>query len=110
MDDLIAFLEARLAEDEQVVHESGDVEPVWDDYKLFVLDDDYKHNTVVVPGLRVLRDVQADRDLITAYREAKAYYDANTHVPAGEVTGLGAALKIRAARFAKHKDYPKEQS
>ncbi len=113
---LIAFLEARLAEDEQVVQEAHKplfanpaAERTWEDYALFVLDDDYRHNTIVAPEDRVLADVKADRDLIAAYREAQAYYAAHRQAPAGEAYGLATALKIRVARFAAHPDYPKDQ-
>ncbi|MFI7630249.1 DUF6221 family protein [Microbispora rosea] len=112
MDELIAFLEARLAEDEQVVEEAH--KPLfapapartWEDYALFVLDDDYRHDTIVAPEDRVLADVKADRDLIAAYREAEAHYAANLHAHPGELSGLRTALQIRAARFAAHPDYP----
>ncbi|WP_433357671.1 DUF6221 family protein (plasmid) [Microtetraspora malaysiensis] len=57
---------------------------------------------------RVLREIKADRDLIAAYREARAYYGANPHAPAGELHGLLTALKIRAARFDRQPGYQEE--
>lgn len=106
MDELIAFLEARLTEDEKVVQEAHKpifatpAERTWEDYALYVQDDDYRHNTIVAPEDRVLADIKADRDLIAEYRQAKTYWEAY---------GLVTALKIRAARFATHPDYPKDQ-
>lgn len=53
----------------------------------------------------VLLDVQADRKLIAKFDEAVAWYEANPAAPAGEVTGLYTAIKIRAQRFDRHEDW-----
>jgi hypothetical protein len=50
----------------------------------------------------VLRDVASGRKLIAAFEEARAFYDAHTSAPAGELHGLLTALKIYAERYADH--------
>lgn len=110
MSDLIEFLRARLVEDEAVAREADDDRWTYE-YGEFRSrgGDDFEHILRHDPA-RVLADVKADRDLIAAYREAEAYYATRRQAPAGELHGLATALRIRAARFAAHPDYPKGQA
>lgn len=52
----------------------------------------------------VLRLVARDRQLIADYEEAEAYYSANLTAPAGELHGLGTALKAAAAFWLPKED------
>lgn len=47
----------------------------------------------------VLRRTAADRALLAEYEQARAFYDANRSVPAGEVSGLRTALEILARGY-----------
>ena len=61
-DDLVAFLREKLAATERIARQvtvhDGDGEPLW------VLDDDYKHDTLVVEASWVLADVEAKRAIV----------------------------------------------
>lgn len=59
-DDLAAFLLARIAEDEQVVIAA----PGTEGNELYVLDDDYRHNLIVISRTRVLAECEAKRRIV----------------------------------------------
>ncbi|MFF4417070.1 DUF6221 family protein [Streptosporangium sp. NPDC001559] len=63
---LAAFIEARLAEDERTLLEAGDTDPA-PNHQLYVLDDDYRHNQVVIPTSRARRELEAKRKLLAAH-------------------------------------------
>lgn len=96
-DPRLTFIEARLAEDELTLHEAGDAESAPGDYKLYVWDDDYRHNTVVIPPSRARRELEAKRKLLAAHLD---YYgsedDEGYPIP---------TLSILAGVWADHEDY-----
>lgn len=65
MDDLTAWLRACLDDDERVANEAGPNE--LDDSRLFVLDDDYRHDKVIIPVARVLDEIDVKRRIIEAH-------------------------------------------
>lgn len=119
MDDLIAFLNARLDEDEAAARTAAAASPTpWTIAGAWLLDatglavvlDENLNYEETFPHIvrhdpaRVLRDVEADRKLITAFKQA----DADAQYPdydGGYATGLEDAAKIRAERFSDHPDY-----
>lgn len=96
---IVGFLLARLAEDVAVVDEAGKADgQSWPrDHALSVLDDDYRHDTIVVEAPRVLRDVEMCRKLIAAHVDY--YGDESDHlypIP---------TLSLLAERYSTHDDY-----
>jgi Family of unknown function (DUF6221) len=59
---------------------------------------------------RALREVEAGRKLLTRYAEAREFFErpVNAGYPAGEVTGLRMAIRCRAAIWDGHPDYRPE--
>lgn len=126
MGDLVAFLRARLDEDEQwalltaAATAAQEVRP-WRFDREDVFAEGGERMAVarsksVAPHIarhdpfRVLRDVEADRKLLAEYQQAEAkrpHDDAEyAHGYAdGLADGLLLAVKIRAARFSDHPDY-----
>ena len=108
MTDLVAFLRARLDEDEA---------------NSAVIHVDYCFEVLEPPGVcncgypaRVLRDVEADRKLLAALEAAQREqpvpdswgddpYDPAVSFSAGEYAGLLPAAKFRAAVYSDHPDY-----
>jgi hypothetical protein len=109
--DLVAFVAARLDEDEAAANEihrprhcgsvdrdgEFDPDPIW-------CGCDYP--------ARVLREVEADRKLIAAYVTARKavppvddWYEVADGVKVGLADGLEHAVKIRAARLSDHPGY-----
>jgi Family of unknown function (DUF6221) len=117
-DALVAFLTARLDEDDQQLRKLlcraqnvslelqepkllGRHIPGWDSW-----------GDVEKLCVRALREAEADRALIAAYEAARAavppvdgWYEFADGVTVGLADGLGSALKIRAARFSDHPGY-----
>lgn len=93
----LAFIEARLAEDGRTLLAAGDAEPSPRDYELYVLDDDHRHNQIVIPTSRARREVEAKRKLLAAHLD---YYgsedDEGYPIP---------TLSILAEVWADHEDY-----
>ena len=115
--DLIAFLNARLDEDEAAALANigagpgwqrglGDDErgtgPKWPDYQTYDSDDLTAATEYIerFRPLRMLREVEADRKLLAAYADAPEFSD--------PWIGLDFAVRIRAERFSDHPDYRQE--
>lgn len=64
---LVAFIEARLAEDERTLLEAGDTDPT-PNHQLYVLDDNYRHSQVVIPASRARREIEAKRQILVEHR------------------------------------------
>ncbi|MEV8637765.1 DUF6221 family protein [Streptosporangium sp. NPDC051023] len=94
---IVAFIEARLAEDEVTLCEAGDAESAPGDHKLYVWDDDYHHNTVVIPTSRARRKIEAKRKLLAAHLD---YYGADDDEGYPIPT-----LSILAEVWSDHEDY-----
>jgi hypothetical protein len=86
MTDVVTFLRARIDEDEAVAREVADARRL----------SDVGGGESASP--RVLREVEADRKLLAAWRKAEAERD-------GLADGLRAAVQIRAAIWRHHPDY-----
>lgn len=121
MIDPIAFIEARLAADEQTAKaaigagERGEwtadgccVEGDIHIYDEGGHDERQAEHIARHDPARVLREVEAKRQLLEMYREAKVYYDANRSAPAGEAHGLWTAVRLLALAWADHPDYRAE--
>ena len=81
-DDLVAFLRARL--------------------------DDDQGYAVAFGKKQLLRDVEAKRRIIAIYEEAVPQYQAHRDWPAGELDGLRTAIACLATAYADHPDYREE--
>lgn len=122
-DDLIAFLNARLDEDEVAakaaspgpwhLNAEGDTVLADDGIEVaeaFALSGNQQRATAVHIArhdpARVFREVEADRALLRIYAEAMEFYSrpGNVSHPAGEVTGLLTAILGRAAVYSDHPD------
>lgn len=131
MTDLVKFLRARFDEDEQAARSTGHLVSG----AVFVLDDDYKHETLVMPAGRMLVEVEAKRRIIalhphTTQREVMGerrlrasygshwekrlkhvdeLYCATCHAEDGMISGDGGrpceTLRLLALPYAGHKDY-----
>jgi hypothetical protein len=118
MDDLLAFLRARLDEDERLAQRA---EPVFDahSWKLDEVQHDYydelaPHIARQSPA-RTLREVEAMRRIIESYVTAQAKADRlvgeDDTVEAGRAWRSGAlleVLRVLALPYADHEDYRKE--
>lgn len=100
MDDLTAFLLARLAEMEAPAIEVRD-KVAWrrevlgaDDTMVWVIDDDYRHDTLGVRHQWVLADIEAKRHMIGYALEPNDQGDQD-----------GFLLQLLALPFANHPDY-----
>jgi hypothetical protein len=122
--DLVAFLNARLDEDEAAARDAyyegqrwiTEEEGVyrWPDDELVQMADrkrDARHIARHDPA-RVLREVEADRKLIAAYEAARSdmppvddWYEVADGIKISLADGLESALKIRAERFSDHPGY-----
>lgn len=132
MDDLAAFVTARLDEDEAAAKAAIDSAhrdkcAVWiarPDGNGYVIGDETGHFAFCLVGAseggmahvirhdpaRVRREAAADRKLLAAYAEV-ARYDTDDPEPefaSGRAAGLGEAVRIRAERFSDHPDYRPE--
>lgn len=96
---IVDFLNARLAEDLAVIDEAhkGDEKPEPGDYALYVYDDDYLHDTIVVSAPRVRQDVEMCKRLIAAH---VGYYG-----PGDDEYWPIPTLSILASRYSTHPDY-----
>ena len=109
MDDLIAFLTARLDKTEAKAKETlrslawmidNDVQPVG---KVSAMAEE------TVPRMaRVLRDVEADRRLLAEWQKAETDPAVDDQWNAGLAAGLRLAVQIRAARWSGHPGYRAE--
>ena len=120
VDDLIAFLCARLDEDEDtalnMLADCRDWTPagreVWTNgFVLAEASSEFSAGHIARHDpARVLRDVEADRKLLAAYAEGVEFYMRPENIvhPAGELTGLRYAIQCRAERFSDHPDYRQE--
>ena len=117
MTDIVAFLNARLDEDEAAAKEAWGVEWDW----RYVARPFGEHpsiaHTVHIARhdpARVLRDVEADRVLLALHDELwrlyRAFEEAGEPGPIslGRAQALSRVLRIRAARFSDHPDYRAE--
>jgi hypothetical protein len=131
--DLIAFLVARLDEDEAAAKAAQDRlsgrfaagftgtagNPGSEEWRNRLrglrakgryLDDDYRDYIARHDPARALRDIEADRKLLALYAEV-ADMDRDDPEPEyayGRAVGLGEATRLRAARFSDHPDYRQE--
>jgi len=130
VDDLIAFMRARLDKDEATARTATDGPWHPDGMSVRGKDRDYhggREDAILVirhtwpqeaahicrhDPASALRDVVADRKLIAAYLAARAdvppvdaWYEVADGVKVGVADGLKAAVKIRAERFSGHPDY-----
>ena len=87
VDDLIAFLAARLDEAAQRAKGSPEEGRIW---------------------LRALRDVEADRSLLAEWQKAETDPAVDDQWNAGFAAGLRLAVQIRATRHSDHPDYRPE--
>jgi hypothetical protein len=69
MEDLIDWFKAALDDDERVAQDAGETGPAGSE--LFVVDDDYRHNTVAIPVSRVLAEVAAKRRILERHAPDK---------------------------------------
>lgn len=53
----------------------------------------------------VLADIAAKRAIVAEHVGAEAYYRTHTDAPAGELTGLGTAVRLLAQPYADHPDF-----
>jgi hypothetical protein len=130
MDDLIAFLNARLDEDEAAARAVQDNSDPWPGQ--WEADEHHRLRTfngwtLAVPGTpggefkpgvlahiarhdpaRVLRDVEADRRLLAEWQKAEADPAVDDQWNAGLAAGLRLAVQIRAARHSGRPDYRQE--
>lgn len=125
MTDLVTFLQARLDEDEQVAQQvtplPGPGPTMW------VLDDDYKHNTLVIDASRVLADVTAKRAIValhTGHHECVTWRrhstvlepddefgeprTSTTLVSPGYIHENDPTLRLLASVYSDHADYRQE--
>jgi hypothetical protein len=111
MDDLLAFLAARLDEDEAVAQgaartddgRGGQWLPVHfgaGGFDSRVDDHIARHDPA-----RVLREVEADRRLLAEWQEAEADPAVDDQWNAGLAAGLRLAVQIRTTRYGGHPDY-----
>jgi hypothetical protein len=131
VDELVAFLAARLDDEEEAARDmarshpapwSADAAFVYDAGGGLVLRDEYHWEAIRYAArhdpARVLADVAADRKLLAMY-EAQAGYDLPEGVHDGRDPGererdeavkdaLEEVVKIRAGRFDSHPDYKPE--
>jgi uncharacterized protein DUF6221 len=129
MDELIAFLNERLDEEESTVRRAGESRIAWLTY-LNV--NGTMHYTTVADGhagvwiadghelpepasvlvmfetARALRDIEADRKLLSRYACVKELRLVNYTL--GYREALEEAIRFRAARFSSHPGYPRERS
>lgn len=107
MDDLVQFLSDRLNDDEQTARAAGDG---WYGYEpeqqiAFVPPEDSRHIARHDPA-RVLRDIEAKRQLLDRYAEvASNDIDEPYEYAYGWANGLGAAVRLLALPYADHPDY-----
>jgi hypothetical protein len=109
VDDLIAFLKARLDEAESTAKETlrslawmidNGMQPAG---RVAAMAEE------TVPRMgRVLRDVAADRKLIAEWQKAEADPAVDDQWNAGLAAGLRLAVQIRTARYSDHPDYRPE--
>lgn len=131
MTDLIAFLDARLDEDERDARYAtpGPWHIPENDPLAYCVDspdgsgricrfgdrvrsDDVRNSLHIVrhDPARILREVEADRRLLAAYAEV-AHMDIPDPEPEfayGRAVGLGEAVRLRAANWSDHPDYQPE--
>lgn len=99
-DDLVAFLRARLDEDEWAARVAKDAAAKRTHYRASLTD----------RADRELREVAAARQLVDAYAEVA---DMDTEDPEpefayGRAVGLGIAVRLLAVSYADHPDYREE--
>jgi len=125
MDDLTAFLAARLGEDEAAakanigagpgwVHGLGDTEnfgPSWPDYQTYDSEElsaaeDYLDR---FRPLRVLREVEAKRAIVRLAAKVREWTDGSAGATAGYAAAVvGDTLRALAAVWSDHPDYRQE--
>jgi hypothetical protein len=117
MSDLVAFLRARLDEDEARARKAEDewdaewVSAEWQD-----LPDEVFAQARTYDPARVLREVEAQRAILDAYEWGKRRYDSREEMGdlaqdrhrAGEVFALLATIQTLAAVYRDHPDYRRE--
>ncbi|MGW6912575.1 DUF6221 family protein [Kitasatospora sp. NPDC054939] len=118
-DSLVAFLNARLDEDEQIACDP--MATTWtksDAPSIFVMGDNElvaettdfcaaRHIARHDPA-RVRAEVAAKRQILVEYETAATFYGKNRHAPAGELHGLHVALRYLASVYVSHPDYRPE--
>lgn len=112
-DDLAAFLLARIAEDEQVVIAA----PGTEGNELYVLDDDYRHNLIVISRTRVLAECEAKRRIVELHHSVNDGDCATCIVPGWGYPTHGGnqpallpciTLRLLTLPYASHPDYREE--
>ncbi|GAA4209094.1 hypothetical protein GCM10022252_75090 [Streptosporangium oxazolinicum] len=102
-DAMVAFYRARLDEREAAAKKTSDDEYAWN-VGCSTSYDSVAHAELHPPSWALL-DVAAERELLTTYEEARAFYSARTSAPAGELYGLHTALALRVSVHARHPEY-----
>jgi hypothetical protein len=98
MNDLIEFIKARLHDDERTAREAGTTGPSGP--AMFVIDDDYAHDTVAISADRVLAEVDAKRRVLG---------EMQSHLADDETDQTAQwFVKIMAVPYAGHPDYRQE--
>jgi hypothetical protein len=123
MDELVQFLRARLDEDEQTARRaggawadgpaanwvtaasSGDASEPAHRVALVVADGERAHIVRHDPA-RVLRDIEAKRDLLRVAERAHDYHETFT---SGFASALEGVLRLFAVAYAEHPDYRTER-
>lgn len=108
--DIAEFLTARVDEDEAVAREAGPSRVQDGFHELGVLDDDYRHATVVISSERLLAEVAAKRAIVDLHgraHECVGYYSAgDINTSAWCVAAVDCdALRVLARVYADHPDY-----
>ena len=101
MNDLIAFLAARLDEDEAVARRAAGGSPRETNLGIALFIGRFN-------PARVLREVEADRRLLAEWQKAETDPAIDDQWNAGLAAGLRMAVQIRAARHSDHPDYRQE--
>lgn len=104
MNDLVKFLRARLNDDERVIHEAGRTDG---DHELYVLDDDYRHDRIVISGKRAQDEVAAKRRIIDRYEQQAARASENA-MEEDRAWTLEPVLLDLALPYASHPDYQQD--
>ncbi|GAA4209640.1 hypothetical protein GCM10022252_76450 [Streptosporangium oxazolinicum] len=106
---MAVFVAARLDEDEWVARESRRTGPAPGDHELYVLDDDHRHNQIVISGPRALAEVEAKRRTLARHPGATASSECPgcaAHLDGTWVTPAGATCPQLADLAAPYADHP----
>ncbi|ROO82610.1 hypothetical protein EDD29_0091 [Actinocorallia herbida] len=106
--EILAYLKDRYAEEERLAHAAGEDEGI----DVYILDDDYQHNTIAIPSGRLLADVQARRRVVDEVWTGLEDFAVNIEGSRGDDCGArelrGELLRILASPYAGRLDFRRE--